>query len=207
MFASAGRPWLGVTLIVDLGFFVLYALSHEVLLLVGGGGVSCLLLLFLIFFRDPERVLASGVVAPADGRVLHISREGEKIRVATFMNVTNVHVNRVPYPGYLLRVEDGGHGKRPAFSPGAKGNVQKRYLCGTPIGVVEVVQITGLVARRCVAYKSPLCPLRKGERFGMILFGSRVDVVMPAKRVRVLVKVGEKISACSTSLAEVLEAT
>jgi len=205
MFASAGRPWLGVTLGAGLALFALYLFTHGILILLAGAGVSCLLILFLIFFRDPERIPASGVVAPADGRVLHIGQEGEKIRVATFMNVTNVHVNWVPYPGYLLRVEDGGQGKRPAFSPEAKGNVQKRYLCGTPIGVVEVVQITGLVARRCVAYKPPFSPLRRGERFGMILFGSRVDVVMPAKRVRILVKVGEKVSACSTSLAEVLE--
>lgn len=203
MFAQAGRPWIlfDALLVAALSLVNLWT-GWEPALYLASVAVA-VLFLFLIFFRDPERTVASGIVAPADGRVLRVAREGTRIRVATFMNVTNVHVNRVPFQGYLLRVDDRGGPKRPAFSPEASGNAQKRYLCVTPIGLIEVVQITGLVARRCVSYLPDGSPLRRGERFGMILFGSRVDVVLPADRVRVTVKVGQKVHAGTTSLAVV----
>jgi phosphatidylserine decarboxylase len=204
MLARPGRPYFLSAGAADVLLAVLFFLTSLVFLLVLAVVFAALFLVFLMFFRDPRRAPAPGIVAAADGRVNVVQREGNRIRVGTFMNLHNVHVNRIPYPGYLVRVEDRQGKKRPAFSPEASGNAQKRYLCGTPIGVVEVVQITGLIARRCVSYQDAGGPLPKGERLGMILFGSRVDVVLPADRVRVLVHVGEVVKANLTSIAEPL---
>ncbi len=163
------------------------------------------LALFLgAFFRDPERVGRGDVLSAADGHVLVVNEEGPRVRIGTFMNVTDVHVNRFPVSGYLLRVEDRGGPRRPAFSPQASGNAQKRYLMVCPLGVVEVVQITGLLARRCRSWREPGTAARRGDRLGMILFGSRVDVVLPRDRVRVLVRPGDRVRAGSTALAEVV---
>lgn len=205
MVAPPGRP-----LLLGLGAFVLLVLAGGFLwgplwvFLSLAVGLAAFWVLLLNFFRDPERVPGPGLVAPADGRVLLVREEGRRVRIATFMNVTNVHVNRTPLGGYLVRVDDRGGPRKPAFSPEAEGNSQKRYLMGTPIGLVEVVQITGIVARRCVAYRRSGTPLRRAERFGMIVFGSRVDVVVDRSHVRVVVAPGDRVWAGTSTLAEVL---
>ncbi len=204
MFAPPGRIWLGTVAIVLLVLVVLYAISHALLILAPLAVVLVFFGLLLSFFRDPERKVAEGIVAAADGRVMVVKEEGSRIRIGTFMNVTNVHVNRSPAAGYLVRVDTREGPRAPAYSPEATGNAQKRYLLGTPIGLVEVVQITGLIARRCVAYSRAGSPLRRGERFGMVLFGSRVDVVLPKDSVRVVVRVGTRVHAGSTTIAELV---
>lgn len=204
MFAPPGRIWLGTVAIVLLVLVVLYAISHALLILAPLVVVLVFFGLLLSFFRDPERTVAEGIVAAADGRVMVVKEEGSRIRIGTFMNVTNVHVNRSPAAGYLVRVDTREGPRAPAYSPEATGNAQKRYLLGTPIGLVEVVQITGLIARRCVAYSRAGSPLRRGERFGMVLFGSRVDVVLPKDSVRVVVRVGTRVHAGSTTIAELV---
>jgi phosphatidylserine decarboxylase len=195
---------LGTVAIVLLVLVVLYAISHALLILAPLAVVLVFFGLLLSFFRDPERTVAEGIVAAADGRVMVVKEEGSRIRIGTFMNVTNVHVNRSPAAGYLVRVDTREGPRAPAYSPEATGNAQKRYLLGTPIGLVEVVQITGLIARRCVAYSRAGSPLRRGERFGMVLFGSRVDVVLPKDSVRVVVRVGTRVHAGSTTIAELV---
>ncbi|MDE1821589.1 MAG: phosphatidylserine decarboxylase [Euryarchaeota archaeon] len=204
MWARTGVPLLLVSGGATLLLLALAMSSRVEWLLLPLAAAAFFLLLFLVFFRDPERTPGKGIVAAADGRVLSVRQEGGRLRIATFMNVTNVHVNRVPFPGYLVRVDDRGGPKRPAFSPEAEGNSQKRYLFGTPLGLVEVVQITGLVARRCIAWKGAGSPCRKGDRMGMIAFGSRVDVVLPASKVRVSVKLGARVRAGTDTLAEVV---
>lgn len=204
MWARTGVPFLFLSGACVAVLLSLYGVLRELWLLFPLLLALFFLALFLVFFRDPERTAGPGVVAAADGRVMSVRQEGGRVRIATFMNVTNVHVNRVPFPGYLVRVDDRGGPKKPAFSPEAEGNSQKRYLFGTPIGLVEVVQITGLVARRCVAWKAPGSACRKGDRMGIVVFGSRVDVVLPTSRVRPLVQVGQKVRAGADPLAEVL---
>ena len=180
------------------------ALSRQRIWLLPLPAALYLLVLFAVFFRHPEPAPGEGFVAAADGRVLAVQEEGRRVRIVTFMNVSNVHVNRFPCPGYLVRVEDRGGPKRPAFSPEASGNSQKRYLLGTPWGLVEVIQITGIVARRCVAWKRPGSACRRGERMGMFVFGSRGDVVLPRGRVRPSVHVGQVVRAGTDTIAEVL---
>lgn len=204
MWARPGWPFLGISGAATVVLLAALVQSRLWWLAPPLGLSLFLFALFLIFFRDPERSPGAGIVAPADGKVCVIREEGDRIRIGTFMNVYNVHVNRVPLDGVLEGVEDRGGPKRPAFSPDAEGNSQKRYRFETAVGPVEVVQITGIVARRCVAWREAGARCAKGERFGMIVFGSRVDVVLPRSRVRVTAQLGQRVRAGADSLAEVV---
>ena len=158
-------------------------------------------LFFAVFFRDPERAVGEGVVSAADGRVRAVEREGDSWRVSVFMNVTDVHVNRFPVDATVVEVEDAGSGFRPAYRPESDRNVQRRYRLTTPIGPVEVVQITGIFARRLVAFVRAGTRKNKGDRLGMIVLGSRVDVILPAARVSPTVSVGDRVRAGASSIA------
>ena len=143
------------------------------------------------FFRDPERTGDRGdtlVVAPADGRVVHITEvdepsflHGKAIRISIFMNVFNVHVNRYPIGGVVQHV----HYNRGKFLNAA---VEKASLENEQMSVgiargphrVLVRQIAGLIARRIVTYSKEGDVVQQGDRYGLIRFGSRVDVFVPA---------------------------
>ncbi len=159
---------------------------------------------FAIFFRDPERRAGPGIVSAADGRVRAVDREGGLWRISVFMNVTNVHVNRFPLDARVESVGTGGAGHRPAYRPDAAGNVQRTYRLATALGPVVVVQMTGILARRLVSFVSPGATGRKADRLGMILLGSRVDVLLPADRAIPSVAVGEIVRAGSTTIAREL---
>ncbi len=204
MFAPGAGRWIGTPL--ALSFILLagmigtrgawfYAELAGFLVLIG------LALFFAIFFRDPERAPGEGVVSAADGRVREVSIAGGRLRISVFMNVTDVHVNRLPVDATVAAVEDAGTGYRAAYRPDAEHNVQRRYRLATAIGPVEVVQMTGVVARRLVSFVRPGARGRKGDRFGMIVLGSRVDVLLPAERVDAAVKVGDRVWAGRSSIA------
>jgi phosphatidylserine decarboxylase len=159
------------------------------------------LLFFAIFFRDPERSPGPGIVSAADGRVRAVDREGEVWRVSVFMNVTNVHVNRFPLDAEVVGIENRGNGFRAAYRPDAEHNVQRHYRLSTALGPVEVVQITGVLARRLVSFVRAGSRGKKGDRFGMIVLGSRVDVLLPADRVTPVVNVGDRVLAGTSSIA------
>jgi phosphatidylserine decarboxylase len=176
----------------------------------------------LAFFRDPERVPAEGVardavLAAADGKVSEIRTEEdaagrERVRVAVFMNVTDVHVNRAPLPGTVEAVEHVPGGHLPAFSKDAERNERMHYDFVEPTADTaeqersefRVTQIAGTVARRCHSYVDPGADLGAGDRFGHIAFSSRVDVVLPPRfsREDVLVDDGDRTIAGRTLLAE-----
>jgi phosphatidylserine decarboxylase len=158
---------------------------------------------FAVFFRDPERVPGEGIVSAADGRIRAVDTVDGRIRISVFMNVTDVHVNRLPFDGRVEEISDTGSGFRAAYLPDAEHNVQRRYRLASSIGPIEIVQITGVVARRLVAFVAPGSSGRKGDRFGMIVLGSRVDVLLPADHVELLVKVGDRVHAGATSIARV----
>ncbi|MGI0151173.1 MAG: phosphatidylserine decarboxylase [Thermoplasmata archaeon] len=155
-----------------------------------------------VFFRDPERPVGAGIVAPADGRVVEILTEDRFVRIAVFMSVTDVHVNRFPMDARVRAVGEGGHGHAPAYRPHARGNVQRSYYLTTSVGEVEVVQITGVLARRLVSFVQSGEERRRGSRLGMIVLGSRVDLILPASRVTVIARVGDRVRAGVTPLAE-----
>ena len=156
---------------------------------------------FAAFFRDPERSAGSGIVAPADGVVQEVEREAGSVRIAVFMNVTDVHVNRFPIAGRVEAIETSGAGFRPAFQPDARHNLQRCYRLSTSIGPVQVIQMTGILARRLVSFVKVGETHEKGERLGMVVLGSRVDLVLPAERVRVSASVGARVRAGETTVA------
>jgi phosphatidylserine decarboxylase len=155
----------------------------------------------VVFFRDPQRSPGEGIVSAADGRVRAIENDGERLRISVFMNVTNVHVNRLPLDATVAEVTGSGAGYIPAYRAESSRNVQRRYTLTTSLGTVHVDQITGVVARRLVSFVAPGWTGRKGDRFGMIVLGSRVDVELPAARATAAVRVGDRVRAGNTPIA------
>ena len=204
MFApGAGRPLGAVALLlaVAVGLIAVGVLPHP-LAAVGGLILIAGLWAFLAwFFRDPERAPGPGIVSAADGKVRAVDREGDRWRISVFMNVTDVHVNRLPLDARVTEVADSGSGFRPAFQPDAAHNVQRAYSLATPIGPVEVVQMTGVLARRLVSFVGEGWSGAKGARFGMIVLGSRVDVLLPAGRAEPTVRVGDRVRAGTSTIA------
>ena len=166
--------------------------------------LAAVLVFLLVFFRDPERPVGDGVVSAADGRVLAVDQKDGRWTVSVFLGVLDVHVNRLPLDATVEAVETSGRGFRPAYRPEAATNVQRRYRLRTAIGTVEVVQITGIVARRLVSYVRPGSTGRKGDRFGMIVLGSRTDVELPADRVVPTVKVGDRVRGGRSTIARIV---
>lgn len=162
------------------------------------------------FFRDPERVVPTGpglIVSPADGKVIEIVEEnnaymgGKARRISIFLNVFNVHINRMPCAGTVEHVQ---------YFPGkflAAWN-EKASLDNeqTQIGIncggykIFVKQIAGLIARRIVCRAQEGTAYQRGERFGLIKFGSRTDLFLPLEA-EVHVQVGDKVAGASTVIA------
>lgn len=204
MFApGAGRP-LGAVGAVLLGLAVLLALGllpDRWVVLAALVAAVAVWSFLAAFFRDPERTPGAGVVSSADGRVRAVDRDGDRWRISVFMNVTDVHVNRFPLDARVDTIGTTGKGFRPAYRPDAAHNVQRSYLLSTALGPVEVVQMTGVVARRLVSFVRPGSEGRKGDRFGMIVLGSRVDVLLPFGRAAPTVKVGDRVRAGESTIA------
>jgi len=169
------------------------------------------------FFRDPQRAVPTDpglVICPADGVICligpaspppEIGAGSEPLsRVCVFMNVFDVHVNRAPLAGVVEKVAyRPGTFFNASFDKASDLNERMSLLIKTPAaGRIVVVQIAGLVARRIVCRVKEGAALRAGERFGLIRFGSRVDVYLPAGAV-VGVKVGDRVSAGSSVLGTV----
>lgn len=163
------------------------------------------------FFRDPERETPTdpaAVVAAADGRVLSVERmtdarfgEGEFLRIAVFLSVLDVHVNRVPVAGRVADyfVEEGGYAN--AMTAAAEHNVAAYTVLDTERGTVVVAQRTGLIARRIVQRVPVGTLVARGERMGLIRFGSRTDVYLPADKAEPLVAVNEKVVGGASVIA------
>jgi phosphatidylserine decarboxylase len=155
----------------------------------------------LWFFRDPEREITDGrVISPADGVVQSIMpwKDG-RTRVAIFMSPLNVHVNRAPLTGTVTSVEHIPGGYVPAFNKESEHNERVIWHFDTEAGDIEMVQIAGAVARRIVPYVPRGCKVEQGERIGLIRFGSRVDVYLPAG-IEAGVEVGQNTTAGVTRL-------
>ncbi len=163
------------------------------------------------FFRDPERAVPDdpgAVVAASDGKVLAVERlteerlgPGEWLRIVVFLSVLDVHVNRAPVAGRVVDMFRVDGGFAAAMKPGAEHNVAAYTLLDTPNGRVAVAQRTGLIARRIV-HRTPVGALvAKGERFGLIRFGSRTDVYLPAEAADPAVVPGDRVVGGVTVIA------
>lgn len=164
---------------------------------------------FAYFFRDPEREIPGGpgvIISPADGLVVQVDEVEEQEflhatarRVAIFMNVFDVHVNRSPVAAVVreMRHRDGEY-KAASRPDAASRNEQQALVLENDAGRrVLVVQIAGLLARRIIPFVKPGQQLALGERLGMICFGSRVDLYLPADS-DIKVKVGDRVKAGSS---------
>ena len=175
------------------------------------GLLAALVGLLVYFFRDPQRTSPAGVglvLAPADGRVVAVAQahephflEGEGLKISIFMSLLDVHVNRAPVEGRVTLVAHVPGRFLQAFRPEAS-EANEHNLIGleSRYGKVLVKQIAGILARRVVCWVQAGQELRGGERLGLIKFGSRVDLYLPAG-MEPAVRVGERARAGVTVLA------
>lgn len=164
------------------------------------------------FFRDPERMTDATddkLISPADGKIIVIEEQKDDIylneqviKISIFMNVFNVHVNRIPIDGIVEKID---------YKPGKfySADSDKGALLNESCGVIltsksgermAFVQVAGLIARRIVNWLEPQDTVQRGKRFGLIRFGSRVDLYLPQGS-KVHVKLGQKVSAGETAIA------
>ncbi len=168
------------------------------------------------FFRDPDRVapLRDGlIVSAADGEISSIEKvkparelglgEAERVRISTFLSVFDVHVNRAPIAGRIKRsVYVPGAFLNAALDKASEDNERRALVIETPQGVeIGVVQIAGMVARRIVTFAAEGETVGVGQRFGLIRFGSRVDIYLPPGR-NALVAVGQRAIGGETVFAD-----
>jgi len=202
--ALEGYPFIGFAALTTL---VLAILDYD---------CSALLALFttafvLYFFRDPERVTPEDedvLVSPADGKVILIEKvfddrfvKEHVYKVSIFMNVFNVHVNRAPCPGTVTQVQ---YSPGMFFSANTERGALENEACALTLETrsnrrIAVVQVAGLIARRIVCWAGKGDRLMRGERFGLIRFGSRVDLYLP-QQTQLEVSVGQKVRAGETIL-------
>ena len=202
--ATEGYPFIGLFAFVTLVFAI-----------IGWGFLTFLALLLTLFtvyfFRNPERNTPTGeklVVSPADGKVIFVGDVEEPryfqervTKVSIFMNVFNVHVNRAPCDGKVVEMYyQKGEFLNASLDKAAKCNEQSGILLETDSGSqIMFVQIAGLIARRIVTYPVVGDLLKCGMRYGLIRFGSRVDIYFP-KGSDVNITLGEKTVAGETIL-------
>ncbi|HET7832566.1 MAG TPA: phosphatidylserine decarboxylase [Gallionella sp.] len=206
--AREGWPFLAGSVVIAL------LLSNTV-----GGGIAALAwlvaLFVLQFFRDPARVIpqdVGAVLSPADGRVIKVERtqdpygQRDAILVSVFMNVFNVHSNRSPVDGTVQKVQYfPGKFVNADLDKASAENERNAVVVQTNDGqTVTFVQVAGLIARRILCYVKPGDQLARGQRYGFIRFGSRVDVYLPLDA-KVKVSIGDKVSATTTILAMLLQ--
>ena len=204
--ANAGYPFIFVGAFTTA---ILALLGLTTLTLVALAATFCV----CGFFRDPDRVIPDEegvVVSPADGKVIIAGPvdnspyyNGKSIKISIFMSVFNVHVNRVPFNGRVTAID---------YFPGKffsanldKASQQNEHNAvsiemdnGKPLCVV---QIAGLIARRIICYINPGDHLQRGQRFGLICFGSRLDIYLPTD-IELKVAIGDKVKAGTSILGQ-----
>lgn len=202
--AKAGWPFIGAAAFVT---FVLALIGLGALALIGMGAT----LFICNFFRDPDRVTPTNegaVISPADGRIVYTGVVNENpfvagpcLKIGIFMNIFNVHVNRIPFSGTVKKI---------SYFPGrfysadkekaSTDNEHNAVILETEThGDIGVVQIAGLIARRIICHVQEGNSMTCGQRFGLICFGSRVDVYLPPDAHLEVVK-GDKVKAGASIL-------
>ena len=196
----------GFIFIIPLAFLaaVFYSLGYIWL----AGLFEGLFIFCIWFFRDPERTIPvepKTIVSPADGKVVEIVKESDKLlpndnymRISIFLNVFNVHVNRIPITGKIEATRyNKGKFLNAANHKASLDNEQTAILLNNGTTQILVKQIAGLIARRIVCYANKGDEYNIGDRFGLIRFGSRTDIFVP-EGTEIKVKEGDKVSGASS---------
>ncbi len=177
--------------------------------------LAAITIFIICFFRNPERTFQDEdklVICPADGKVIRIEEvdvhgtiTGRFKKISIFMNVFNVHVNRAPYGGVIEKIHyHKGKFLSANLDKASAENERNEVLVRTKDGrAIWTVQIAGLVARRIVCWTTEGVNINKGERFGLIRFGSRVEVFLPPDS-RIVVNLNDKVRAGQTPLGYLL---
>jgi phosphatidylserine decarboxylase len=203
--AREGVPFIGIAVLIAVVFASLKWFVPAMVFFVIAAFV-------LFFFRNPERIIPSGsglLLSPADGRVIDVAEDnrdslgGKDVRrISIFMSILNVHVNRIPITGQVRQISYQPGSFWPADRERALlENERNALLICSEDGIkLTVVQVAGIIARRISCWVKVGDNVKIGERFGLIRFGSRLDVYVP-KNVSVLVKRGDRARAGQTVLA------
>lgn len=203
--AQEGYPFIGIS---AFSTFLLALLDFTLLSLLG----LIITIFILAFFRDPERFVPTdenALVSPADGKIIISEKiednqftHQEVYKISIFMNVFNVHVNRAPFDGIVDKIL---YRQGKFYSAdSSKGGLENEY-CATIFTTtggqkIGCVQIAGLIARRIICWLEPGDKMMKGRRIGLIRFGSRVDLYLPADA-KITVQVGDKVKAGESIIA------
>lgn len=188
--AKNSTAWISVPIFLTAALAIAGSWYMSAVALVG--------FIFMIFFhRDPDRLpRGDGMVSPADGRIIQATPE----KITVFMGAYDVHVNRAPLDGTVRSIEYRKGSHMPAFLNRACHNQQNRIRMETDEGDLELRQITGTIVREIVCYVRPGDHVFRGERIGMIRFGSRVEASIP-KGYKLQVGLGDKVRAGETVVA------
>ncbi len=194
-----GYPFVIIPLIIAL----IFAFFH---IWIGVGLFIFLLLFMAYFFRDPNRNVpneANITVSAADGRVTRVENRNDGKFVSVFLSPLDVHINRSPISGKITKVDYVFGKKVPAMSKNASlVNERNSLTIENENATVIVTQIAGILARRIVCWNKSGDNLERGERFGLIKFSSRTDLLMP-QNVEILVKEGDKVVGGETIIARI----
>jgi len=199
MIAKEGIPFIAAPVVLAgvLFFFGFWVAGILIILLAA---------FMAFFFRDPQRVIPTCVgliVSPADGRVTRVEDDGTTKLISVFLSPLDVHINRSPIAGMVTQIEYTSGKKSPATSDAASLSNERNSLNieGEEL-TVTCTQIAGIVARRIVCWAKAGDNLKRGEKFGLIIFSSRTDLRMPAA-VELMVKAGDRVKGGETVVAKI----
>ncbi|MCL4326191.1 MAG: phosphatidylserine decarboxylase [Candidatus Thermoplasmatota archaeon] len=188
-----------IFIIITAISLAIFVLKKEDLLI-----IIILILIFLLYFmRDPERDIADGIVSPADGIVTDLRIDKDGAYISIFMNIHNVHINRAPISCTVIQMKhmDGTH--YPAYGDWSNNERMIYKLFNKEKNIeLEITEIAGIVARRIIPFINTGQNITKGERIGMILFGSRVNLIVKHTSIKWCVDVGDTVMAGSSKIAE-----
>jgi len=213
LIAPEGRKILSILFIITSGLLFISLFINITILSLIAGVFSLLLVFSLNFFRDPDRKIPEGeniIISPADGKVTAVTTindtdvgENSKL-VSIFLSVFDVHANRVPISGKVISVFHKDGQFVPAFRHDATDvNEQTTIVFDTALCIIKVKQIAGIIARRILCYAKKDEKMKKGDRLGFIMFGSRTDIIFPSS-VNVIVKVGQRVIGAETIIGNLI---
>ena len=188
-------------LIIMTGLLILFWLMGHITIYFPSF-IGLILLFCLNFFRDPKRLVPKGInqiVSPADGKIIRIDTQDEEFQVVSiFLNVFDVHVNRMPITGTFSNVDYTKGKFLMAFNHNACDENERNIITiETIVGPIRLVQIAGLIARRIICYANKGKEMQIGDRLGFMRFGSRIDLALP-KKIKLEVELGQKVMGNTT---------